>query len=136
MHRTEIFFLFDDGAIRRIPQATYADVVSGRATVPELARLRVRVADWYTRHPADGAVEIDNETYTVLYFDEVGSAQLFPEPDLIAENKSLHAATVADPYSGTADRSEVEHRAVSDTEFRWRPSDDERSRMLGELERA
>lgn len=119
MPATHIFFLSDDGAIEPIAQHDYADVVTGKCRMPRYALRRIRVADWYAGEGADEPVVL-NETYSVLYFDESGSARPSADPALIRENKSLHVGMGTDPY-------DQERRSADET---WTPTRSEREAML------
>jgi hypothetical protein len=131
MHHTRIFLLLDDGTILPVAQHQYAKLVKGEAGMPELALRRARVADWYVAKAENGGFQVDNETYSTLYFDEAGKAQPLPDADLIRENKSLHVASAVDPY---AERNDNARRAAP-ADSCWSPTPAERKALLAELSR-
>lgn len=69
-HESRLFLIMD-GDIRPLTAERYVALVTGKATAPELAGRRVRLADWYVRRQmAPG--EVVNETYGWLVFNEQG----------------------------------------------------------------
>jgi hypothetical protein len=106
-HLTRVFALLEDGSIVPIEQSAYASIVRGEISVPEHASRCLRIVDWYVRYEDDRPMSVDNETYQLLWFDEVGRAR--PQADTSCE----------------------------DGRGRWTPSDAERQRLsrmiFGEL---
>ena len=123
-HETRVFALLDDGAMEAIPAPRYAALLRGEPGMPQYARRRARIADLYVELHDGRPATVSNETYSILYFDDVGKARPLPDADLIRENKSLHVASLIDPY---ADAPRTRHGHPVPAATSWTPTTDERS---------
>ena len=129
MRCTHIFFWLENGICRAIPQHTYASVVRRDTTVPELAGTRVRVADWYVEH-RNGEVQLENETYTTLYFDQTGWAGYVPDPLV---GPAAKASSLGSTQSSVPTRAAALTRGANDeppdTGGVWAPEPNQRRHM-------
>lgn len=97
--------------------------------MPELAGRRVRVADWYVEYRQGQAVEVENETYTTLCFDQAGWARYFPDSEL----GSTKASSVDATDRHAEPRTETEY-ARAGTPGVWFPTEQERQHMRQNIE--
>lgn len=76
MLRTYLFFLSDSGVVEPVARDDYVRLVRGEQRAPQYGGRTVRVADWYVKVSEGDPVEVENETYTFLAFDQAGRVVL------------------------------------------------------------
>jgi hypothetical protein len=130
-HHSFILFTLDDGTIKHIPQTNYVALVRKELVMQEFAGKRLHVADLYVALDEGVAPKIDNETYSYLYFDEDGYADPHHGGFSIKENRAFYDRALNSPYSNIGDDPEVQkiRKEIGD-DFSWRPTEEERKRML------
>jgi hypothetical protein len=138
MRQSYIFFLFDDGQIQLIPQPTYVALLRGELAMQKYAGKRVRIADLYTSLQDGVPVEIENETYGFLFFDETGHAVAHGRNFTLDENHDFYQVAYHSPYSNIDCDPQVRNvRESIGDDFSWLPTDEEREtlrQLIFELE--
>ena len=66
----------------------------GEITLPEYVGRRIRVADFYVFLQDGAPAEIENETYSFLYFDDVGHADPCGAKCSLDENHAFYQAAL------------------------------------------
>jgi hypothetical protein len=130
MHQSYIFFLLEDAEIQAIPQSAYVAAMRGEIALRDYAGRRVRIADLYVLRQGDVPIEIENETYSFLYFDEDGHADPRGGNYSLDENRDFYRAAFNSQYS-TIDR-DPQIRKIRESigdDFSWLPTDNERKKM-------
>lgn len=95
-HRTKVFFLLQDGAVRHLDQSLYAQVARGEIVIPEFASRCMRLADLYVLYDGEMPISIDNETYVILWFDGTGLARPHSDATCKPRNWSPWTPTAAE----------------------------------------
>jgi hypothetical protein len=130
MHQSYIFFLFEDGQIQPVPQPTYAALMRGELTMQKYAGKRVRIADLYVSLQDGVPVEIENETYSFLFFDETGHAVACGGNFSLEENHRFYQAALNSRYSNIDCDPQVHNvRESIGNDFSWLPTDDEQEKL-------
>lgn len=130
MHQSYIFFLTDNGEIQAIPQSTYVAAMRREITLHEYAGRRIRVADLYVLLQDDVPAEIENETYSFLYFDEAGNADPHGGRFSLDENHTFYQAALNSRFSDIDCDPQVQKvRENIGDDFSWLPTDDERKKF-------
>lgn len=130
-HHSFILFMLDDGEVKHIPQAIYVALIRSEIVMQEYAGKRIRVADLFIAIGEGTPSRIDNETYSYLYFDEDGYADSHHGSFSIEENRAFYNRALNSPYSNIDYDPEVQKiRKELGDDFSWRPTEEERKRML------
>jgi len=74
-HKTYLFYLADEGVLP-VPHDCYISLVEGESVACEFFNKTLRLADWYVRVEKDKPVEVVNESYSWLVFDQHGRLDL------------------------------------------------------------
>lgn len=130
MHQSYIFFLSDEGGIRRICSSAYVAVVRGETAMKEYAGRRLRVADWYVALRENTPFKVENETYSYLYFDTEGHADPRNGNFSLEQNRSFYRAAFSSSYSNIDCDPKVQQvREEAGDEFSWLPTEEERKML-------
>jgi hypothetical protein len=132
MHQSYIFFLTDNGEIQAIPQSTYVAAMRGEITLHEYVGRRIRVADFYVLLQDGAPAEIENETYSFLYFDGAGQADPRGARFSLDENHEFYQAALHSRFFNIDCDPQVQKvRENIGDDFSWLPTDDEREKLHG-----
>lgn len=128
--KSYIFFLPESGEILFISQPAYVALVRGEITMHEYAGRRMRVADLYVVLQENTPVEVENETYSFLYFDDAGRAHAHHGSFSLEQNRAFYRAALGSQYSDIDCDPEIRKvREGMGDEFSWLPTDREREEM-------
>jgi hypothetical protein len=130
MHQSYIFFLLEDGEIQAIPRPTYVAAMRGQIALRDYVGRRIRIADLYVLLQDGAPAEIENETYSFLYFDENGHADPRGGNYSLDENHEFYQAAFNSQYSNIDCDPQIQkvRESIGDV-FSWLPTDEERERM-------
>jgi hypothetical protein len=129
-HQSFVLFMLDDGQIKYIAPVAYVALVRGEVSMPEYAGQRMRVADLYVALHEGSASEIDNETYSYLYFDERGHADPHHGSFSLEENRAFYDVALQSQYSNIDCDPKVQKiREQIGDEFSWLPTEEERKKI-------
>ena len=131
-HRSLIFFIQPDGQPQAIPRETYVKLVRKEVSVQEYANQKIRVADFYVRLHDGAPCEVENETYSFLYFDDAGQADPHDHKRFsLEENKVFYDAALSSPYEEIGKDPNVQQiRQRLGDDLAWLPSEEERQSLL------
>ncbi len=129
-HQSYIFFLSEDGQVAPIPASTYVALVRGESTMREYAGHQVRVADYYVALQDGKPMEVQNETYSFLSFDQNGRADLRHGRFAQEQNEGFYQTALASHYDDIDCDPEIRKlRERLGDEFSWLPKSEERQQM-------
>ena len=131
MYRTHIFVVTDDGQIEPLPQPQYAKLLRGDIQLPRYANRAVRIADWFVEIKDDRPVGLINETYSLVHLDEHGRVRRRHERHGARVNRAFYDALANSAYPDADEDPAVQRlRGELQSEYAWRPSDQERRALF------
>lgn len=95
-HASYVFLLDDAGIVHPLPHALYVALVRGQAQAPQFAGRILRLAEWYVRLERGEPVQVVNETYGFLAFDEDGRVDWARTPGANGLRRELPRARAED----------------------------------------
>jgi hypothetical protein len=129
MYKTVIFFLPESGLPDLIPHQEYVGLVRGDASTPKYAKQQVRIADWYIKMDGNQPIEVENETYSLLNFDEAGRVAWPSES--ARSNASNRLASSLAPHTMQAHGATKEGNLLhkNNESLTWLPTLEERTTL-------
>jgi hypothetical protein len=88
MYQSLVFLISACGDIELISHEHYVGVMQGNRTMPRYANQHVHVADWYVKAIDEHAFDIENESYSLIDFDDNGHV-VFPSERRHVEMEDL-----------------------------------------------
>lgn len=131
-HRSFIFFIPPDGQPQAISRETYIKLVRKEVSLQEYANQNIRVADFYVRLHDEAPCEVENETYSFLYFDDAGQADPHDHKCFsLEENKAFYDAALSSSHEEIGKDPKVQQiRQKLGDDLAWLPSEEERQSLL------